>query len=155
MQMPQVQDQHRKLKALAGTWAGDEKLHPSPWDPQGGTGLGKTVARVDLDGFFVISDYTQERGGKVTYRGHGVFGWDSTQKCYVMFWFDSMGGEFTTPSRGHWEGNTLRFESKNAMGHGRYIWEFESVDRHTFRMENSQDGKQWATFMEGKYSRVK
>ncbi len=155
MQMSQVREEHRKLQALAGTWAGDEKVHPSPWDPQGGTATARTVARVDLDGFFVISDYTQERGGRVTYRGHGVFGWDPAQKGYAMFWFDSMGGGFNEPARGQWEGNTLRVESKNPMGYGRYTWVFESPDRHAFSIEHSQDGKQWTPFLEGKYSRVK
>src|SRR5437899_4556531 len=117
MQMPTVQEEHRKLKALSGKWIGEEKLLPSPWDPKGGPATGKIETRVDLDGFFLISDYVQERGGKVCYRGHGVFGWDNSEKCYTMAWFDSMGSPCGAPARGRWEGNTLTFEQRTPMGH--------------------------------------
>ena len=30
--MPEPGEQHRALQALAGTWAGEETLYPSPWD---------------------------------------------------------------------------------------------------------------------------
>src|SRR4030095_8583695 len=52
MGMPTVQEQHKKLQTLAGTWTGEEKMHPSPWDPEGGMALGKVNNRIDLDGFF-------------------------------------------------------------------------------------------------------
>src|SRR5215475_13691921 len=35
------------------------------------------------------------------------------------------------------------------MGYGRYVYEFEKDGPYRFLMENSQDGKQWARFMEG------
>jgi uncharacterized protein DUF1579 len=153
MEMPTVQEQHKKLQALAGTWAGEEKIHPSPWDPKGGGATSKSQARIDLDGFHLISDYVQERDGKVCYRGHGVFGWDPAQKKYTMHWFDSMGMHSGEPALGTWEGKKLTFQQKSPMGHARYTYTFESEGRHTFTIENSQDGKSWATFMEGRYNK--
>jgi uncharacterized protein DUF1579 len=153
MQMPTLQDQHRKLKALAGNWTGEEKLHPSPWDPKGGPAVGRVQSRLDLDGFFLVSDYQEERGGQVTYRGHGVFGWDPSEQCYTMHWFDSMGSGTSAPARGRWEGNKLSFEHKHPMGHSRYTYALEGEGRYSFLLENSQDGKQWASFMEGRYTR--
>ena len=153
MEMQKPQEAHRKLQALVGTWVGEEKLFPSPWDPKGGSALGRFQARVDLDGFFVICDYTEERGGQVTYRGHGVFGYDPQQKTYTMNWFDSIGPGSPAPARGKWEGNQLLFENSHPRGHSRYIYTFEGNDRYTFRLENSTDGKSWAPMMEGKYKR--
>jgi putative addiction module component (TIGR02574 family) len=83
MEIPKAGSQHERLRALVGSWKGDEKMYPSPWDSQGGTAKGFTEARFDLDGMFVIADYRQERNGKVTYRGHGVFGWDAKQSAYT------------------------------------------------------------------------
>ena len=70
MGMPKPQPQHARLKDLAGTWTAEETLFPSPWDPQGGKASGRFQSRMDLDGFFAIADYAQERGGHPSYRGH-------------------------------------------------------------------------------------
>jgi len=153
MEMPTVQEQHRKLQALAGSWTAEETLSPSPWDPKGGAATARVETRVDLDGFFVMTDYVQQRNGQVSYRGHGVFGWDPSEKCYTMNWFDSMGSPSNAPARGRWEGNTLTFEQRTPMGHGRYIYTFEKDGQYRFQIENSQDGKQWQKFMDGKYTR--
>lgn len=154
MQMATVQAEHKKLEAMAGSWVSEEKMYPSPWDPKGGPATGRSEARMDLEGFFLILDYVQERNGKTSYRGHGVYGWDPQEKCYLMYWCDSMCPTLST-AKGKWEGNTLTFQSKNPMCHSRYIYEFEGDGRYTFRIQNSQDGKEWATFMEGRYSRKK
>ena len=153
LEMPKPTDRHAKLKALEGTWVSEEKLYPSPWDAQGGTALGRTESKMALDGFYLLSDYVQERGGKVTYRGHGVFGYDPSKNAYSMHWFDSMGFPCGDPAKGTWEGNRLTFQSASPMGHGRFTYEFQGEGRYHFKLENSQDGKQWAAFMEGVYTR--
>jgi len=147
-------EQHRKLEKLAGTWIGDEKMYPGPWDPKGGKAKSRYTARVDLDGFFVITDYQQERDGKTSYRGHGVYGYDANRKQYAMFWFDSMGPVSAEPAWGKWEGDSLTFESKSPMGQGRYIYKFNSDGTYDFRIENSQDGKTWMPLIDGKYRRA-
>jgi len=118
-----------------------------------GGATGRIQSRVDLDGFFIVSDYVEERGGQTGYRGHGVFGYDPQAKRYTMHWFDSMGSGTPSPARGTWEGNRLIFEQSNPMGHSRYTYVFEGENRYAFTIENSRDGKQWATFMEAKYTR--
>jgi hypothetical protein len=78
MEMPTPDEHHEKLSVLAGSWVGEETMYPSPWDPAGGGARGFIEARMDLHGMFLVSDYRQERGGAVTYRGHGVYGWDAS-----------------------------------------------------------------------------
>src|SRR4051794_16502855 len=123
MEMPKPQAEHTKLAQLAGTWEGEETLSASPWGP-GGKAFGRYTMRSDLDGFFVIQDYVEERDGKVSFRGHGVFGFDSNAKQYTWYWVDSMGGP-ADPARGSWNGDTMIFTSKNPQNEGRYTWRFE------------------------------
>lgn len=153
MDMPKPLDEHRRLRALAANWVGEETLHPSPWDPKGGSAVGRFQARVDMDGFFVVADYIEERGGQVSYRGHGVYGYDAQEKAYTMHWFDSMGSGTPAPARGRWEGNRLSFENKSPMGQSRYSYAFDGENRLTFTLESSQDGRTWTTLMEGRYTR--
>ena len=153
MEMPKPQAEHKKLQELAGTWTAEETMFPSPWDPAGGKASGRIESRHELDGFFVVADYVQERGGCTSYRGHGVYGWDPNQKCYTLHWFDSMGTPCGEPMKGTWEGNRLVFQSKGPMGHSRLSYQFEGAGRYQFFMEGSQDGKQWAKMMEGTYTK--
>jgi hypothetical protein len=151
---PKLTEEHRKLEKFAGTWTGEETIQPSPWDPKGGKAKSKQTARMDLDGFWVIIDYQQEREGKVSYRGHGVYGYDPNRKQYAMFWFDSIGMVGAEPAWGKWEGDTLTFESKSPMGWGRYTYKFKTDGSQEFRIDNSPDGKNWKPFLEGKYRKT-
>ena len=153
MEMPKPTANHAKLNALVGAWTGDETLHPSPWDAKGGRARAFFDARSDLDGMFVISEYRQERDGKVTYRGHGVFGWDDKQSVYTMYWFDSMGFDPGGPARGKWEGNSLMFEMQTPMGYSRYEYRFAADGSYAFDISMSQDGKSWKLWLESNWVR--
>jgi hypothetical protein len=126
-------EQHRKLQALVGSWEGQETMSPSPWDPEGGTARSRVEARLELDGMYVIYDYVQERDGRVTYRGHGVYGWDDKRRAYTMYWFDSMGMDPGGPACGTWEGDTLTFQMATPMGQSRYIHTFRADGKYDFR----------------------
>ena len=151
MNMPRPNEHHERLATLAGNWIGEETMHASPWG-EAGSGDGRIAARIDLEGFFLVSDYVQERDGRVTYRGHGVYGWDEKQQCYTMHWFDSLGSPVGGPALGTWDGDRLVFSHQTPMGHSRYVYDFEEA-AYRFRIENSQDGQQWTVFMEARYSR--
>ena len=86
--MPVVTEEHKRMSRLAGSWVGEDALSPSPWLPQGAKAVGRMTARMALGGFHLIIDWTQERGGKVNFEGHGVLGWDPRGQCYTMHWFD-------------------------------------------------------------------
>ncbi len=154
MQMPEVTEHHRKLEAMVGEWIGAETIHPSPWDPNSGASEGRFTTRVGLDGFFVIADYEQRRDGKVSFEGHGVYGYDDKRQRYTMHWFDTMGADPGAPTLGTWTGDTLCFEHQHHMGHSRYTYQFDGTDKFAFKLEMSQDGEHWNLFLEGAYTRV-
>jgi hypothetical protein len=155
MHMPKPNENHHKLHVLSGKWIGIEKIHPMPWDPAGGDATAESNAIVAFGGFCVIMDYVQTRGGNVSYRGHGVFGWDDKVRKYTMYWFDSMAGAPLCPAaEGTWVGNLLVYVSKNEMGWGRYSYQFESESKFKFTIETSQDGQAWTVFLEGEFTRT-
>ena len=154
MEMPKPKDQHKKLHALVGEWKGREIFHPMPWDPSGGEAVSTTTTRLGLDGFFIIMDTEQKRGGVVSYRGHGVFGYDMFQNKYTMHWFDTMGCDPGAPAIGTWEGNKLKLQNRHQMGYGRFAYEFVDDNTYLFKMEMSSDGQNWTPFMDGTYKRA-
>jgi hypothetical protein len=148
MAMPRPGPEHDNLKRLTGKWPGPETMMPSPWSPQQQERHCRIDARM-LDGFFVISDYEQRAGDQVTFRGHGVYGWDPEAEEYLMYWFDSMGGAGGV-ARGHLDGNRRTFQNTSPMGQHRYRYTF-GEDETVFEMAMSNDGKKWNVPMEGRY----
>ncbi len=153
MEMPKPTEAHRKLEALVGEWAGDEILFPSPWAPEERRATGRTTARMGIDGFFLLTDYTESRDGEVMFRGHGVYGFDVRRQRYTMHWFDSMGMP-PNETLGTWEGDTLTFTNQSEMGHARYSHAMPDADHYVFRIETSRDGATWQPMMEGRYTRA-
>lgn len=151
--LPQPGDEHKRLHRMAGSWVSQDTLHPSPWDPVGGPANGRSEARVALDGFCVVTDYEQERDGKVSYRGHGVYGFDAGQGRPYMQWFDNMTPSAAQPVWGTWDGDVLTFQMQGPRGHHRYVYKFKNADEYAFELGMSPDGKTWQTFMDGRFRR--
>jgi Protein of unknown function (DUF1579) len=154
MEMPRPGDAHETLARFAGEWTIVETMHPSPWDQKGGEASAHAEYRIACDGFFLVCDYRQERGGRVTYRAHGVYGWDAPKHKLTMHWFDSMGMDPGAPALGEWEGDALTFQHQTAMGHSRYVYGWESEDRFTLAIDHSRDGTQWVRFLDSVCTRV-
>ena len=152
MEMPRPTEAHRRLEKLVGFWSGEEIMHPSPWDPAGGTAIGRNENRLALDGLAAIGDYEQERNGIITFRGHAVYTYNAPEQCYVCHWFDSMG---MPPNvfRGTFEGDVLTMTCRDAQGHARLTYDFSEGGRILSVMEMSQDGETWSAMMEGSYVR--
>lgn len=152
--MPRPSEPHARLASLAGRWTAEETLHPSPFSPAGGARRATTVNRMDVDGFFLVNQYTQTEGDRVVFRGLGVYGWDPGRAEYSMYWVDSMGTPPADVVWGTWEGDTLTFARSGPRGHSRYVYVLEAADRYVFRLESSADGAAWTTLMTGVYTRV-
>lgn len=153
MEMPTVGAEIKALTTLfQGTWRGPETLHPSPWDPQGGPAFGTWVVYPSLDGFYLMVDYTEERDGKVVYRGHGVHGWEASEGVFFEFWFDNIGVTPRAPNHAQLQGNTYRYVSSGPSGASRFTYTF---DGNTLRFTiEAQEGDGWRMSHEGTYTRV-
>lgn len=152
-EMPRPTAEHERLHRMVGSWIADETIHPSPWGP-GGAAIGRATARVALDGLAVVTDYEQERDGRIGYRGHGVFGYDASESRWYMQWFDNMSPAPAQPVWGTWAGDTLTFEMQMpGRGHNRYAYAFAG-DGYTFTLSASKDGQTWSTFSEGRFRRA-
>jgi hypothetical protein len=152
MESAQPTAQHKKLEALAGNWSGEETVHPSPWGP-GGPSIGRYDNRIDLDGFVLIQNYVQEQSGEVSYRGHGIYGWDPAQERYLMCWADNTGCLPAKAVPGTWDGDVLTFRERGPAGHVRYAYTFDGDDAFEFRLDRSADGETWEPYLEGRYRR--
>jgi hypothetical protein len=152
MEMPKPSEAHRLLARLAGRWVGKEKLSPSPWDPKGGTAIGRCRDRLAAGGFVLVHEYEQERDGVVSFHGLGVFSYDNGAKCYLMHWWDSM-GMGTNVFKGNLEGNKLPMTCPLPQGMSRATWEFLDDNHYRFLMEVSPDGQKWMTMIDGDYAR--
>jgi hypothetical protein len=147
-EMPTPGADHEVLARLCGDYVGDEMMFASEWCPEQQERRGRISARM-LEGFFAVSDYEQRDGEQVTFRGHGVYSWDSAKSCYRMYWFDSMGGSGGL-AEGTLDGNVLTFQNTSPMGHHRYRYTFH--DDHTlFEMAFSPDGDTWRPQLEARY----
>lgn len=149
MEMPKPSAGHRRLEELAGDWEGEEMMYPSPWDPKGGTAIGRIRSRSALNGFAVINDYEQERDGAITFTGHGVFTYDPKADVYSLVWFDCMG---VVPEifKGQFEGNILRLAHGGPGTHVRLTYDLREAGFLSTGMEMSQDGSTWNRFFDGR-----
>ncbi len=152
MPQPSLTEEHKKLELFVGNWAGEEKISPSPFDPEGGPAIGRAQNRLALGGFAVIQDYEQERTGAVNLRGHGVIVWNDAEKNYEFHWYDSSGmppGIF----RGQCENNVFKLKNQSPMGFSSCTFDFSDPDTYIFNLDVSQDGENWMTFLQGKYQK--
>lgn len=154
MEMRPPTDKHRRLGRLVGQWEGTEHMAPSQWDPTGGTAIGRNAIRSALDGFAIISDYEQERDGRITFRGHGITTYDSAADRYVMHWLDVMGGPMMETFTGTFEGDEMVLTKDPLPMAARLTWDLSREGLMHSRMEMSQDGVEWATLFEAEYERA-
>lgn len=152
MEMPKPTAEHRKLEKIAGDWEGEEKMSPSPWDPKGGTALGRIKSRMAVGGFALINDYEQERDGKITFSGHGVFTYDLKEQLYTLTWFDCMG---VPPEvfKGRFEGEVLRLSHGGPGMHVRLTYDLSETGHLSTSMEMAQDGVNWTKLFDARLVR--
>jgi hypothetical protein len=151
MEMPTPGEAHLRLHRLAGQWGGEEMLHPSPHDPEGGSATAFISNRIALGGLAVLQEYEQYRHGRPTFSGLGLFWFDGAASQYAMTWWDSTMG-IPSEFRGDFNGDVLRLV--NAMpqgGFARCTFDTGLPGEYVFMMEVSIDGETWAPAMEGAY----
>jgi len=146
--------EHRRLHAFAGEWNGEETVFPSRW-VGGGQATARVVARIDLNGFYLIQDTKQFRDGKESFATHGVFTYDREDRLYKLFWHDSLGYFAPSPASGGWKGNTLTLVRGSLRGNARHVYEIVDADTYTMKIQFSPDSEGWADVLTGTYRRAK
>jgi hypothetical protein len=152
MEMPTPSAGHRKLEKIGGQWEGEEKMYSSPWDPKGGTAIGRIKSRVALNGFALINDYEQERDGKITFTGHGVFTYDPNEEGYTLTWFDCMGAP-PEIFKGNFDGEILNLAHGGPGMHVRLTYDLSEPGFLSTSMEMSKDGTAWSRFFDVRLKR--
>jgi len=146
-------EESKRLHAMAGEWIGEEQLAPSRWSA-GGPATARVSARVELEGYYLVQDYSETVGGHPGIQVHAVFAWDEEQRQYLLYWFDSYGFAPQAPGSGQWDGDTLTLTRSSSRGMARHSYRFEGADAYRLKLENSFDGGQtWQPAMEGVYRR--
>lgn len=153
MNAPLPTEKHKLLQRLAGHWQGEETMFPPDTDqPVKVTSV--VQSRMELGGWFLFMGYAQLQEGSPSYTAHGVMGLSHTQENITLHWFDSQGWNPSEPFRGNWQGETLQLNAHSDNGYDRLTYVMQGPDQYTTKVENSSDGKDWKTLIEGSYQRT-
>ncbi len=150
-----------RLREFVGEWVGEETVAPTPWYPRGGLAIGRTVARMALGGRVLVTDYVEERDGKVILEGHGLYAWEA-QDVYRMYWFDTSGPAPDAPVEGRWDDDMLTFERAAPHGRVRYVYTIHHggnvydfrIDRLLGPDQGGTTTPAWERLMQGRYRRA-
>ena len=153
MDMPKPSAGHLLFEKLAGSWEGEETMYPSQWDPEGGVAVGRNEHRLGVGGFALIADYEQERGGAITFTGHGVYTYDKEEDQYTLHWFDSMGSP-PEVFKGMVDGDVLTLAHGGPGMHARMTTDLSTPGTMKGMMEMSPDGNEWKLFFDAVYKRT-
>jgi hypothetical protein len=149
---PTLTPEHERLKAFVGEWVGEETLAQTRWT-EAGPARATLNARLDLDGFYVIQDYVQERGDRISFRGHGLFTFDRDDRLYKLFWYDSLGYVPPGPASGVWKDDALILLRASLRGAARHVFRFLDPDTYTHTIQFSPDSEGWSEVLTGTYRR--
>ena len=112
------------------------------------------VARMDLNGFYLIQDSVQTREGKDVFAAHGLFTYDRDDRTYKLFWHDSLGYTPPSPASGGWVGNTLTLVRGSLRGNARHVYEIIDDHSYSLKIQFSPDAEGWADVLTGLYRRL-
>lgn len=169
MELAKLNENHKLLGDLAGTWTYTVKFWMNP-DPNAKPqeSKGTAVRKSMMDGRFFVMDVTgkMEMPGpdgkkkEVTFRGMGVEGYDNVKKKFVGTWVDNMGTGIMM-SEGTYDPATKTFiytgEYEGIPGMKQKIREVLKIvdkDHHIFEWYEDRGGQEAKT-MEISYTRKK
>jgi hypothetical protein len=150
---PTPTEEHRRLSVFAGEWDGEEMVFPSRW-VSGGPATSKVTARMGLNGFYLIQDTRQMRGGKESFATHGLFTYDREDRSYKLFWHDSLGYSAPSPASGGWSGTSLILVRGSLRGNARHVYDVVDDKTYNLRIQFSPDAEGWADVLTGVYRRI-
>jgi hypothetical protein len=169
MELAKLNENHKLLADLVGTWSYTVKFWMNP-DPNAKPeeSKGTAVRKPMMDGRFFVMDVTgkMEMPGpdgkkkEMTFKGMGVEGYDNVKKKFVGTWVDNMGTGIMM-SEGTYDPATKTFtytgEYEAVPGMKQQIRETERItdkDHHLFEWYENRGGQEAKT-MEISYTRKK
>jgi Protein of unknown function (DUF1579) len=169
MELSKLNENHKLLADLAGTWSYTVKMWMNP-DPNAKPeeSKGTAVRKSMMDGRFFVVDVAgkMEMPGadgkkkEMTFKGMGIEGYDNVKKKFVGTWMDNM-GTGVMMSEGDYDPATKTFtyasEYEAIPGMKTKIREVVKIvdkDHHTFEWYEDRGGKEAKT-MEINYTRKK
>ena len=150
---PSPLPEHTKLAVFAGEWKGDEVVYPSRW-VAGGAATSHVVARIDLNGFYLIQHSRQMRDGKESFATHALFTYDREERTYKLFWHDSLGYYPPSPASGGWVGKSLTLVRGSLRGNARHVYEVIDDNSYSMKIQFSPDAEGWTDVLTGVYRRI-
>jgi hypothetical protein len=169
MEMTKLNENHKLLTDSVGNWSYTVKMWMNG-DPSSKPDISKGTAtrKAIMDGRFVVMDVTGKMDmpgpdGKVqsmTFKGHGLEGYDNVKKKFVGTWMDNMGTGIMM-SQGDYDPSTKTFtyNSEVEMMPGmktpiREVLKINDKDHMTFEWYENRGGQDVKT-MEINYPRSK
>jgi hypothetical protein len=149
-EMPKPGPEVQKLGYFDGHWTGESEMKPGPFGPGGKMTSSDHCAW--FHGGFQMVCSGEGKGPMGEFHSVGVLGYNTEEKHYVYFGYDSTG--MMTTAQGKLDGKTWVWNGQDKMGgkliHSRYTITEVSPTSYTFKWETSEDGKSWARLAEGK-----
>lgn len=153
---PKPGAEHELLKQLTGVWDAHVKCSlPTPQESKG-----EYTAKMDLGGFFLVTEFKGEMAGK-PFQGRSLNGYDPFKKKYVGVWVDSMSpGIYTSEGAFDKSGKVLTETLEGPCPEGkpmrmRAVTQVKDKDHLHFQMYlRGEDGKE-SLMMEIAYTRKK
>jgi hypothetical protein len=144
----------KRLGVFEGKWTGEADIKASAFGP-----AGKMSSQDDCswaEGGFQLVCKGKATGTMGNTSGTNVMGWSGEEKSYKFMGYDSMGMMMT--AKGTLNDKTWTWNGTDKMGgktvHSRYTIVETSPTSYTFKWETSEDGKTYATIMEGKSTKA-
>ena len=145
---------HLRLDAFSGVWEGEEHVAASAWTKEGKASASLSGEAL-FGGFFLEQRYCQTRDGEVSFEARNVFGFDSSDRAYKLYQFDSVGFAPPTPASGAWNGDELVLIKASPRGRQRTAFTFENEDCYRMGVSFSPAGSDtWQEVVSGTYRRA-
>jgi len=167
MELSKLNENHKLLAQMAGTWTNTVKMWMAP-DAPPMESKGIAVRKPIMEGRYFVADFTGQMkmpgaDGKMKnmeFKGKSVEGYDNAKQKFVSTWFDNMGTGIMM-SEGTYDPSTKTFtytaEAEMMPGMKTKVREVIRVvdkDHHTFEFYEDRGGKEVKT-MEINYTRKK
>jgi hypothetical protein len=110
VQNPTFRTESGKIEFLLGSFATAVSMPPAPMMPNGATGKGTSVMTWALDSMFISIEEQSVNSLFGRYLGHGMLGYDSQSRQFVLSMFNNFGDRPTY--KGNMEGDTLVLQTK-------------------------------------------